>query len=93
MRIGRANLTLGLAMLLLCGRAAPQSDAGYPAAPGPWKQLAKLTEASGKESDLLGWSVALSKDGNTVAVGAVGWCRLKNADGCGQGAVFVFVSG
>jgi len=35
--------------------------------------------------------VAISKDGNTAAVGAVGWCPLKKADGCGQGAVFVFV--
>jgi hypothetical protein len=60
-------------------------------APGPWKQLAELTEAKGKESDWLGWSVAISKDGDTAAVGAVGWCPQQGFDGCGQGAIFVFV--
>ena len=43
-------------------------------APGPWKQLAKLTEAKGHNQDWLGWSVAISKDGKTVVVGAVNWC-------------------
>ena len=56
-----------------------------------WKQLAKLTESSGKEEDWLGWSTAISKDGNTAAVGAVGWCPQQGYNGCGQGAVFVFV--
>jgi hypothetical protein len=84
MQIGRANLILGLVMLQLCAAVAAQT-------PGPWKQLAKLTEASGKESDLLGWSVAVSKDGSTAAVGAAGWCPQQGFDGCGQGAIFVFV--
>ena len=84
-------MILGLAMLLLCGRAAPQSDPGYPAAPGPWKQLAKLTEAKGRGEDYVGWSVAVSKDGSTVAVGTAGWCRYHGDEGCGQGAVLVFV--
>ena len=56
-----------------------------------WTQLAKLTESSGKEEDWLGWSTAISKDGNTAAVGAVGWCPQQGYNGCGQGAVFVFV--
>jgi hypothetical protein len=77
-------LILGLVMLQLCAAVAAQ-------APGPWKQLAKLTEARGLGYDWVGWSVAVSKDGNTVAVGAVGWCRYKGNEGCGQGAVFVFV--
>src|SRR2546427_2775684 len=59
--------------------------------PGPWKQLAKLTEANGLGYDEVGWSVAMSKDGNTVAVGADQWCRKQGFEGCGQGAIFVFV--
>jgi hypothetical protein len=59
-------------------------------APGPWKQLAKLTEAKGHNQDWLGWSVAISKDGKTVVVGAVNWCGTPD-NGCGQGAIFVFV--
>jgi hypothetical protein len=81
-------------MLLICGSAAAQGagriGGGGSAIPGPWKQLAKLTEANGKEQDWLGWSVALSKDGNTAAVGAAGWCPHQGF-GCGQGAIFVFV--
>jgi hypothetical protein len=84
MRIGRANLILGLVMLQLCAAVAAQT-------PGPWKQLAKLTEAKGRSEDYVGWSLAISKDGGTVAVGAAGWCRYKGDDGCGQGAVLVFV--
>ena len=72
-------------------QGASRSSGDSSATPGPWKQLAKLTESKGKEQDWLGWSVAISKDGNTAAVSAVGWCPLKNSDGCGQGAIFVFV--
>jgi hypothetical protein len=95
MRTVRGNLAVGLMMLLLCASAAAQgagrigSDGS--AAPGPWKQLAKLTESNGKQSDWLGWSVAVSKDGNTAVIGAVGWCPQQGFDGCGQGAIFVFV--
>jgi len=81
-------------VLLLSASAAGQGaerTGDYSVAPGPWKQLAKLTESNGQESDWLGWSVAISKDGNTAAVGAVGWCRGHGFNGCGQGAVFVFV--
>jgi hypothetical protein len=52
--------------------------------------LAKLTESNGLGYDEVGWSVAISKDGNTVAVGADTWCRRQGFEGCGQGAVFVF---
>ena len=95
MRTVRGNLTVGLVLLLLCGSAVAQgagrTGSDSFGAPGAWKQLAKLTEASGKSQDWLGWSVAVSKDGSTVAVGAVGWCPQQGFDGCGQGAIFVFV--
>jgi hypothetical protein len=94
MRTVRGTLMVGLMMVLLCASAASQgagqSGGDSSAASGPWKQLAKLTESKGKEQDWLGWSVAVSKDGNTAAVGAVGWCPTQNF-GCGQGAIFVFV--
>jgi hypothetical protein len=94
MRTVRGNLMVGL-MLLLCGSAVAQGagriGGDSSAAPGAWRQLAKLTESSGVGYDEVGWSVAISKDGNTVAVGADSWCRKQGFDGCGQGAVFVFV--
>jgi FG-GAP repeat len=89
----RMGLRLGLLMLLgasVAGQSANETGGNYSAAPGPWRQLAKLTESKGKEQDWLGWSVAISGDGNTVAVGAVGWCPTQNF-GCGQGAILVFV--
>jgi len=90
----RTGLWLGLLMLLganVAAQSARPIRSGDSSTTGPWKQLAKLTEAKGKEQDWLGWSVAISKDGNTVAVGAVGWCPQQGFNGCGQGAVFVFV--
>jgi FG-GAP repeat len=95
MRMIRGNLMVGLLTLLLCasaaGQGAERGSGGYSPTLGPWRQLAKLTEAKGKEEDWLGWSVAISKDGNTAAVGAVGWCPQQGFNGCGQGAIFVFV--
>jgi hypothetical protein len=95
MRTVRGTLMVGLMMMVLCAGAAAQgagpSGRDSSAASGPWKQLAKLTEANGIGYDEVGWSVAISKDGNTVAVGAAGWCRKHGFEGCGQGAVFVFV--
>jgi hypothetical protein len=95
MRTVRGTLMVGLMMVLLCASAAAQgagpSGGDSSAASGPWKQLAKLTEANGRGEDYVGWSVAISKDGSTVAVGASGWCRYQGFEGCGQGAVFVFV--
>jgi hypothetical protein len=95
MQMMRGNLMAGLIVLLLCASSAAQGagrTGSYDSvAPGPWKQLAKLTEAKGKESDWLGWSVAISKDGSAAAVGAAGWCPQQGFDGCGQGAIFVFV--
>ena len=81
---GYVSVLLAIAWPML----APSQDA---TAAAKWKQLAKLTESSGKEEDWLGWSTAISKDGNTAAVGAVGWCPQQGYNGCGQGAVFVFV--
>jgi FG-GAP repeat len=90
----QTSLKFGLLMLLLGSNVAAQSTQAISNEPkavrGPWKQLAKLTESKGKEQDWLGWSVAVSKDGNTAAIGAVGWCP-HNGFGCGQGAIFVFV--
>jgi FG-GAP repeat len=80
----RLGLTLGLLVLLAANVEAQDAQ------PGPWKQLAKLTEAKGKDQDGLGSAVAISKDGKTAAVGAAGWCPVKKVDGCGQGAIFVF---
>jgi hypothetical protein len=95
MQMTRLNLMVGWMLLLLCARAAPQGvgrTGGDPSmAPGPWRQLAKLTESNGCAEDYVGWAVAVSKDGNTVGVGAAGWCRYQGFEGCGQGAVFVFV--
>jgi hypothetical protein len=93
MRTARGTLMVGLMMVLLCASAAAQgagpSGGDSSAASGPWKQLAKLTESDGHVQDWLGWSVAVSKDGKTVAVGAVDWCA-QQGNGCGQGAIFVF---
>jgi FG-GAP repeat len=90
----QTSLTFGLLMLLVGANVAAQSTRAISnetaMVPGPWEQLAKLTESKGKEQDWLGWSAAVSKDGNTVAVGAVGWCPQHDF-GCGQGAIFVFV--
>jgi len=81
-----ANISVLLAL------AWPITAHGQNAAPAAkWKQLAKLTESNGKEQDLLGSSVAISRDGNTAAVAAAGWCPVQGHDGCGQGAIFVFV--
>jgi len=95
MRTVRGTLMVGLMMVLLCASAAAQgagrAGGDSSAASGPWKQLAKLTEANGLGYDEVGWSVAISKDGKTVAVGAATWCRKRGFEGCGQGAVFVFV--
>jgi hypothetical protein len=95
MRTTYGKLMAGLMLALLCSSAAAQdagrTGGGYSATPGGWKQLAKLTEAKGRSEDYVGWSVAIGKDGGTVAVGAAGWCRYKGYDGCGQGAVLVFV--
>jgi hypothetical protein len=95
MRTVHRSLMVGLMILLAFASAAAQGagrvNGDYSGVLSPWTQLAKLTEASGKSEDWLGWSVAISKDGNTAAIGAVGWCPLMNADGCGQGAIFVFV--
>jgi hypothetical protein len=94
MRITCGKLIAGLIVLVLCAGAGAQGagrNGGDLAATGPWKQLAKLTEAKGRGEDYVGWSVAISKDGGTVAVGAAGWCRYQGFEGCGQGAVFVFV--
>jgi len=93
MRMMRVNLMVSL-VLLLSASAAGQGAArisDHSVAPGPWRQLAKLSEAKGRGEDYVGWSVAISKDGSTVAVGAAGWCRYHGDEGCGQGAVLVFV--
>ena len=93
MRVMHVNLMVSLVLLLSACAAGQGAEriSGDSVAPGPWKQLAKLTEAKGRSEDYVGWSVAISKDGGTVAVGAAGWCRSKRYDGCGHGAVFVFV--
>ena len=93
MRSLQMGLRLGL-LLLLGGNVLAQSSSPMSVdlrAPGPWKQLAKLTESNGHGYDEVGWSVAISKDGNTVVVGADTWCRKQGFEGCGQGAVLVFV--
>ncbi len=69
----RLGLRLGVMMLLAANVAAQSAQpvrGGVSAGPGPWKQLAKLTESNGQESDWLGWSVAISKDGSTVGGGS-----------------------
>jgi hypothetical protein len=85
---------IAVMLLLPCVSANAQDaglvNGGYSVAPGPWRQLAKLTESKGIGYDEVGWSVAISQDGNTVAVGADTWCRKQGFEGCGQGAVFVF---
>lgn len=92
MRMMRVNLMVSLVLLLsasAAGQGAERIRSDHSAT--TWKQLAKLTEAKGRSEDYVGWSVAISKDGGTVVVGAAGWCRYMGYDGCGQGAVFVFV--
>jgi hypothetical protein len=60
---------------------APLSGAAYvfrESTPGTWGQVAKLTASDAAESDLFGWSVALS--GNTAIIGALN----------GVGAAYIF---
>jgi len=92
MRMIRVNLMVSLVLLLSASAAGQGAEriSDHSVAPSPWRQLAKLTEAHGHIQDWLGWSVAISKDGNTAAVGAVNWCATEG-NGCGQGAIFVFV--
>ena len=47
---------------------------------------AKLTASDGEDEDYLGWSVALSTDGNTLAVGA----PYEDGAGSKRGAVYVY---
>ncbi|GAB4339772.1 MAG: hypothetical protein Kow0089_12970 [Desulfobulbaceae bacterium] len=58
-----------------------EQEATYPVTIDPWLQRAKLTASDGAESDILGFSVAISN--NTIVVGA------PDADG-GKGAAYVF---
>lgn len=48
-----------------------------------WVQVPKLTASDGAASDYFGWSVAVSEDGNTVVVGAVG-------DDSSKGSAYVY---
>lgn len=50
----------------------------------------KITASDGTAGDLFGWSVALSNDGGTVAVGAYGAAIGANL---GEGAAYVFTGG
>ncbi|HEX8818138.1 MAG TPA: FG-GAP repeat protein [Terriglobales bacterium] len=59
--------------------------ARYPIAIDPIVQFAKLTTSGGKANDVVGYSVAISGNGKTVAVGAPGF-----SGGTDQGAVYVF---
>jgi hypothetical protein len=60
--------------------------ASHPVTVDPWLQASKLTTRPGADEDHLGWSVAVSGDGNTVVVG------VPNLDlyGSDQGAVYVY---
>jgi hypothetical protein len=54
---------------------------------GGWSQQQKLLAGDKEENDYLGWSVALSKDGNTALGGALG---ESDSGTYGNGAVYVF---
>ena len=66
------------------GQGAERITGDHSVAPGSWKQLAKLTEAKGRSEDNAGWSVAISKDGGTVAVGAAGCAGTRGTTGAGK---------
>src|SRR5690606_7672288 len=65
---------------------------------GQWSQRAYFKASNTGPGDLFGWSLALSRDGNTLAIGAPG--EDSDADGLdgpqaddsahGSGAVYVF---
>ncbi len=58
-----------------------------PAGSGPWRQVQKLTASDGGEYDNFGVSVAISEDGETIAVGA----QFASAGGAEEvGAVYIF---
>lgn len=56
---------------------------------GNWHEQAKLVADDGEDADFFGFSLAVSGDGSTVIVGAVG---DKNSSGYSRGAVYVFES-
>ena len=91
------------ALLIIVGLTAggrAQASKRTPLAPSPagWKQAAYIKASNPSEGDQFGYSVALSRDGNTLAVGAIG--EDSNATGIngdqannsanGSGAVYVF---
>ena len=53
-----------------------------------WTLGAELTQSDGHTDDNYGWSVAFSRDGNTLIVGAPGYRVLDNPDR--SGAAFVY---
>ena len=65
--------------------AVDARGARYPVRVDPLLQQAKLTASDGALGVLVGWSVAVSADGSTVAVGAP-----LTQDSVGSGAVYVF---
>ncbi|HKR99833.1 MAG TPA: FG-GAP repeat protein, partial [Candidatus Dormibacteraeota bacterium] len=70
-------LTAVAAALLLSGVSATV------AAAAAWSQQQELSASDGANSDLFGWSVSVSSDGNTALVGAYS----KNSS---TGAAYVF---
>ena len=65
--------------------AVDAQGAHYPVRVDPLLQQAKLTASDGALGVLVGWTVAVSADGSTIAVGAP-----LTQDSVGSGAVYVF---
>ncbi len=64
--------------------------AEYPLLIDPFFQKAQLTSSDGTSSDLFGWSVAISGDGNTIVVATPFHQLVGNYN---QGEAYVFVKG
>jgi hypothetical protein len=69
----RSLLPLFLSMVAFCSAAPAESSATLQnLPPAVYQQLAKLTASDGTAGSELGYSVAVSSDGNTLVVGAYG---------------------
>ena len=55
------------------------AEAAYPVTVDPFVQRQTLTAADGATNDYFGYSVALSADGNTALVGAIGRSSITGA--------------
>ena len=93
-----AVLSVALAVAAATGHISAQAPASPPSGASGWKQAGYIKASNPSEADEFGYAVALSGDGNTLAVGAqmegsmAAGINGNQADNSapGAGAVYVF---